>query len=176
MPALGSAQSNVGADHPRSRAFNRALGVECTHCHVQDQWTDESKPALGTARSMLRMVDTLNEKLRDVGQVGCITCHGGQRRPARQPRAALDEQLARWPAKLADAPETRRIAMASYSIALGVTCTHCHSKDWEALTKGPIKKVPLMNSLFEEFPKYMPATARTQCYMCHKGSKKPRRK
>ena len=33
--------------------------------------------------------------------------------------------------------------------------------------------VSVMSSLFEEFPKYMPHTARTQCYMCHKGSTKP---
>ena len=36
-----------------------------------------------------------------------------------------------------------------------------------------MKLVKTMNAMFEEFPKYMPATARTQCYMCHKGSTKP---
>ena len=174
LPFIASAQSELVLDHANTRAFNRALGVECTHCHVQDRWKDETKPAFATARNMLRMVQTLNDKLKGVGQVSCVTCHGAQSRPSRQPRAALDEQLARWPAELADAPETQKVAMATYNIALGVTCDHCHSNDWKARDKAPMQKVPLMNSLFNEFPKFMPSTARTQCFMCHKGATKPR--
>jgi hypothetical protein len=167
-------QARSAAEHIQTGIFNRSLGVECTHCHVQNQWNDDSKPAFGTARNMLRMVDVLNARLDAAGRISCITCHGGELRPSRQPRAALDEHLARWPAELADAPENRRVTMASYAIALGVTCDHCHTADWAARIKDPIKKVALMNSLFDEFPKYMPATARTQCFMCHKGATKPR--
>jgi hypothetical protein len=36
-----------------------------------------------------------------------------------------------------------------------------------------MKLIPKMLSMFDEFPKYMPKGARTQCYMCHKGSTKP---
>src|SRR5918995_1457073 len=40
--------------------YNRALGVECSHCHVPDQWQDDSKPAKATARKMVEMVPLLN--------------------------------------------------------------------------------------------------------------------
>jgi len=55
-------------------------------------------------------------------------------------------------------------------------CEHCHSSDWKALEKKPIKLVPTMSAMFSEFPKYMPETARTQCWMCHKGSARPERR
>jgi len=161
--------------HAMSGEFNRALAVECTHCHAQDQWKDESKPPFAVARNMMRMVDVVNERLDGVGKVSCITCHGGQTRPSRQPRPALDEQLARWPKELADASEVMKISMAVYNVALGVECSHCHSDVWKADTKKPFRTVSLMNSLFKEFPRYMPSTARTQCFMCHKGSTKPNR-
>lgn len=170
--AYAQAQPSPPA-HGTTLALNRALGVECTHCHVENQWKDASKPAFETARKMSLMVDVVNKQLGDLGPITCVTCHGGQRRPARQPGSALDEQLARWPSALADAPESLKIGMAVYNVALGVGCDHCHSADWKAKDKAPMKKVALMSSLFEEFPKYMPATARTQCFMCHKGSTRP---
>jgi hypothetical protein len=154
--------------------FNQALGVTCEHCHVKDQWRDESRPALATARNMVRMVDALNAgALRDIGEIGCATCHGGQPRPSRQPRAALDDELARWPADLAAAPDSQKITMAVYNVALGVTCDHCHTSDWKQMTRAAMKLVPEMTRMFDEFPKYMPAGARTQCWMCHKGKTRP---
>ncbi len=168
-----NAQVAPSSTHGITFEFNRALGVACTHCHLQDRWNDNSRPQFETARQMLRMVDAVNKRLGSAGRVGCITCHGGQTRPSRQPRAALDEQLAQWPAALTDAPEPLKLGMAVYNVALGVGCDHCHSSDWKARDKAPMKKVPLMSSLFEEFPKYMPSTARTQCFMCHKGSTRP---
>jgi hypothetical protein len=36
-----------------------------------------------------------------------------------------------------------------------------------------MKLVRRMTAMFEEFPKFMPPTARTQCWMCHKGKTKP---
>jgi hypothetical protein len=84
--------------------------------------------------------------------VTCITCHGGATQPSRQPRPALDEQLARWPAELAAAPESLKLTMSVYSVALGVGCDHCHLSDWKARDKPALQKVALMSSLFELFP------------------------
>jgi hypothetical protein len=111
--------------------------------------------------------------LQGVGEVACWTCHRGEIRPSRLPRAALDAELAKWPAELASAPDSVRLAMGVYNVTLGVSCDHCHTANWKESTKGPMKLVPKMASMFDVFPKYMPATARTQCYMCHKGSTKP---
>jgi formate-dependent nitrite reductase cytochrome c552 subunit len=125
---------------------------------------------------MTRMVDALNgEQLRGVGEIRCWTCHAGQVRPARQPRADFQAELARWPAELSAVPDSTKFAMAVYNVALGVTCDHCHDpSNWKAADKKPMKLVPRMSAMFEEFPKYMPEKAQTQCYMCHQGTIKPK--
>jgi photosynthetic reaction center cytochrome c subunit len=163
-------------DSPHGDRYNKALGVECTHCHVEGNWRDDSKAAFGTAGNMSRMVAALNrDQLREIGEISCWTCHGGQVKPARQPRAPFDAELAKWPADLASSPDSLKFAMAVYDVALGVSCDHCHVADWKQPEKKAMRTVSAMKAMFEEFPKYMPETARTQCYMCHKGSTKPRR-
>lgn len=157
-----------------SQAYNRALGVSCEHCHTTDRWADDGKPQFRTAQGMARMVVALNEgALKGVGEVACWTCHRGDVRPSRVSRDVMDAELAKWPATLASAPESVKLAMSVYNVTLGVSCDHCHTADWRQYEKAPMKLVSKMASMFTEFPKYMPATARTQCYMCHKGSTKP---
>ena len=167
-PARGQSRP----EHAESGRFNTALGVECAHCHTPDRWADASKVPFITARNMMAMVGEVNARLAPRAPISCVTCHGGQPRPSRQPRELLDPELAKWPAGF---PETRRLAMAIHNVALGVNCEHCHTADWALRDSSMEKTTALMYSLFEIFPKYMPASARTQCYMCHKGSTKPRR-
>jgi hypothetical protein len=71
----------------------RALGVQCTHCHVQNRAADE-KPQKLVARRMLQMVMAINgEHLDGIGapapegefKVTCFTCHRGSLKPATQP-------------------------------------------------------------------------------------------
>ena len=155
--------------------YNRALGVECAHCHVPDKWADESKPQLATARNMGRMVAELNGRLlKDIGTVNCWTCHRGDVRPSRLPRELLDAELTRWPGDLSNTSENVKLTMAVYAVSLGAGCDHCHNPaDWKDAGKRPMQLVSRMNAMFAEFPKFMPPTARTQCWMCHKGSQKP---
>ncbi len=158
----------------RMERYNRSLGVACAHCHVDGQWSDDSKRPFAIARNMSRMVAAVNERLGGEPKVSCFTCHGGSTRPARQPGDAFDAELARWPADLAGASQGLRITMSVYNVALGVGCDHCHTPgDWARRDKAPMRLVPTMNSFFEIFPSFMPEGARTQCYMCHKGSTKP---
>ena len=163
---------------PIMRAFNRALGVDCLACHVKDDWANESKPQFTTARKMFQMVKTLNEnQLAGVGLVGCWTCHGGQTKPSRLPHPLLDEELAKWPAELVDSPNSVKTTMSVYNVTLRVTCNYCHSStNWKSDAKPAYKMVARMNSMFRVFPQYMPPTARTQCWMCHKGSTEPKRR
>jgi hypothetical protein len=162
-----------GEIRARMELYNRALGVECTHCHVEGAWADDSKPAFGIARRMSEMVPVINGRLDKTDRVGCWTCHRGEVRPSRQPRPLFDAELEKWPAALASAPEGLKVTMSVYNVALGVTCDHCHGPDWKSGDKSAFRMARTMNGLFELFPKYMPPTARTQCYMCHKGSLKP---
>jgi glutaredoxin len=167
----------LGEDKLRAvmEEYNRALDVDCSHCHITDRWADESKPQFQTARKMGRMVSEINERLlRDVGQVSCWTCHRGEVRPSRLPLELLDAELTRWPSELSNAKEITKRVMTVYAVSLGVGCDHCHeTNNWKEASKRPMQLVSRMNAMFAEFPKYMPSTARTQCWMCHKGSNKP---
>lgn len=70
---------------PLMQSFNRALGVECSYCHVPDRWDDATKPQFGIARNKYRMVSTLD--VDHLSGQEPITC-GGSNAPARLPRAA----------------------------------------------------------------------------------------
>jgi hypothetical protein len=85
---------------PIMRNFALQLGVRCEHCHVGEgndlskfDFAADKKPAKATARQMLRMVNTLNTTLADVGtpaaagqsKVTCFTCHRGATKPLTGP-------------------------------------------------------------------------------------------
>jgi hypothetical protein len=46
--------------------YTRALGVDCAHCHVLDQWEKDDKPAKQIARDMSALVDTIQEALKKI--------------------------------------------------------------------------------------------------------------
>ena len=157
--------------------YNRALGVECSHCHVPDQWQDESKPTKEQARKMAEMVTVLNRKpLRGIGEVSCRTCHAGQTKPSGLAQEAVDEQIARWPESIADTPQGFKMTMAVYSASTGLRCAQCHDpSDWKRKENDKMRMVPRMLGLFSVMSAYMPPTARTQCFTCHKGENKPKK-
>lgn len=161
----------------RMKAMNRALGVECTHCHVPDRWDVETKAPFAVARNMLRMVDYLNaNQLSEVEGISCWTCHAGARRPSRLPPERLTAAEALWPPSLPSGDDGPKLTMAVYAASLGVGCDHCHvAGDWKSGAKPAHRIVSKMNAMFAEFPKFMPPAARTQCFMCHKGAPTPKR-
>ena len=80
------------------RGFSFALGVRCQYCHaggdgisfVGVEFKSDDKATKRKARYMLRMADTINDRLlaalpdRSVPpvRVGCVTCHRGLSKPA----------------------------------------------------------------------------------------------
>ncbi len=69
-------------------SFSRALGVNCAHCHMVEEWEKDDRPTKNTARGMIRMVGAINNEqlksipnLRPEATVSCSTCHRGQTRP-----------------------------------------------------------------------------------------------
>lgn len=46
--------------------YTRALGVDCLHCHVTDQWEKDDKPAKQIAREMSALVDSIQESLKKI--------------------------------------------------------------------------------------------------------------
>ena len=66
-------------------ALTGLLGVNCTYCHVQDQWDREDKPTKQTARKMFKMVKAINRDNFDGrNAVSCWTCHRGNPHPPIQ--------------------------------------------------------------------------------------------
>ena len=73
--------------------YSRALGVACTHCHVESDFSSDVKRPKRAAREMAEMHHAINERLAkmeniedppDQRFVNCSTCHRG----AVDPRAS----------------------------------------------------------------------------------------
>ncbi|MCG8435211.1 MAG: c-type cytochrome, partial [Gammaproteobacteria bacterium] len=79
------------------KKFSFATGLRCSSCHVGEEgqpletydFASDEKIQKQTARDMLKMVKTINDKLlakldesqREGVGVSCMTCHRGQNRP-----------------------------------------------------------------------------------------------
>ena len=63
-------------------SFKASLGVDCTYCHIKDQFEKDDKTAKQVARKMIQLVRDTNAKLGSMTRVTCFTCHRGQTRPA----------------------------------------------------------------------------------------------
>jgi tetratricopeptide (TPR) repeat protein len=91
-------------------AFTRALGVRCSHCHVQKEgqtfeqmdFSLDDNPRKNTARAMLRMVAAINadhlarldnRRQPDI-RVTCATCHRGVVEPRPLQQVLLNTYLA----------------------------------------------------------------------------------
>ena len=72
------------------QAFVPNLGVECSYCHVENQWDADDKPTKKIARNMWTMRAEWQEEARKASGnaqavVTCYTCHKGQPKPAFAP-------------------------------------------------------------------------------------------
>jgi hypothetical protein len=170
-----AAQDDIQA---RMRLWSTALGVPCTHCHVDNAWADASKPTFDFARRMSNMVGALNAgPLKGVEPITCWTCHRGQSRPARLPMAAWQSIREQHIGEFTS--PSLALTMSVYSASLGVECSHCHEAgSFSAPTRPAYAMVAKMLPIFEEIPKHFADSARkpvTQCYMCHQGKRAPER-
>jgi hypothetical protein len=157
--------------------FNHILGVDCTHCHVAGDWKSDGNPKLAVARRMRQMVDRINStSLNGIGKITCWTCHEGQTKPRRLPSESwMAERDKAFTGALMSQPDDVKIRMSVYAASLSVKCEFCHVPgDWLNASKSAFQVAGTMNAMFEVFPEYMPPTARTQCFMCHKGRTSPR--
>lgn len=63
-----------------------ALGVNCAHCHVPNEFEKDDKPAKQAARRMIQMTQTINRgNFGDNPKITCNTCHRGQPEPVALP-------------------------------------------------------------------------------------------
>jgi hypothetical protein len=64
-------------------AFKSSLGVDCTYCHIKDQFEKDDKSTKQVARKMIKLVRDTNANLGSAGRVNCFTCHRGQPQPPK---------------------------------------------------------------------------------------------
>ncbi|HEX9944298.1 MAG TPA: c-type cytochrome [Thermoanaerobaculia bacterium] len=69
-----------------NRGYSRALGVACTHCHVEQDFASDDKRPKRAAREMMVMHRMINEQLKKMQNlegspedraINCSTCHRG---------------------------------------------------------------------------------------------------
>ena len=69
-----------------NRGYSRALGVTCTHCHVDTDFSSDEKRPKRAAREMAvmhRMINTRLQEMQNLEQpkdkrfINCSTCHRG---------------------------------------------------------------------------------------------------
>ncbi|MES2124507.1 MAG: c-type cytochrome [Gemmatimonadota bacterium] len=70
--------------------YSKALGVNCTFCHVAGQWDEDKKEEKETTRLMIQMVTRLNKedltkmppnRAGKTPTIDCVTCHRGLNHP-----------------------------------------------------------------------------------------------
>jgi len=71
--------------------YSRALGVTCTHCHLEDDFSKDDKRPKRAAREMALMHFSINQNLAKMQNlepnpqghvINCSTCHRGSIKPA----------------------------------------------------------------------------------------------
>ena len=77
-----------------NQGYSRALGVNCKHCHVEDDFSKDDKRPKRCARDMALMHFSINQQLAKMQNlapnlnghfINCSTCHRGQIDPMAQP-------------------------------------------------------------------------------------------
>lgn len=69
----------------KMRTIAASLGVRCSFCHVDGDFSSDQKDTKQIARKMLKMVDAINTNNFDGrAEVSCYTCHRGSTHPVSQ--------------------------------------------------------------------------------------------
>ncbi len=184
------------------KVMNTVLGVECTHCHEQDNWAkDDLNKEQMHAREMMStkmfpMVGAIGrDHFEGKGGPTCWTCHRGSTKPEGSPPDGWKRHPAPEPSPFKSGEGTagevyenikqfQRMPAAQLqgimgimTAALGVDCTHCHVKgDWASDEKEPkrmVRKMFAMRSAIQA--KHFEGKNVLTCWTCHRGSNEPER-
>jgi molybdate transport system substrate-binding protein len=132
-------------------AFNEALGVQCTYCHVQGDFAADTNPKKEIARKMIAMVRLVDTSFPSTAgvfpdgyhEVDCSTCHRGSVTPETvAPRKFYNrgnslggpEPEQRPGVSLKLLPSDTHVhgansLMGEFRDALNVDCNYCHGGD-----------------------------------------------
>ena len=78
---------------PAMRFITASLGVECSHCHVQDHFDEDDKRPKQIARDMMRMMLAIDKSsFEGSREVTCYSCHRGSLKPEDIPSVESQAQ------------------------------------------------------------------------------------
>lgn len=202
-PPAGNLHDNLEllADVPKDvfdqemQFYERALGVDCLHCHIQLEWDLDDVPAKDRAREMIRMERAVGAAhFDDAPAPTCWTCHRGETAPeVEQPERPPPPRYSANPfsqeeGRAAEIYENVQLlgdltsaglkdVMEGYNAALGVACTHCHVvNDWASdrkREKDVARRMVRMETEIEV--QYFQDADKVSCWTCHRGEVEPDR-
>jgi hypothetical protein len=162
----------------RMEEWSKALGVECEHCHVEDQWSLPYMPTFDMAYRMSRMVDDLNAgALKSYGGVTCHTCHQGSIKPPQITREQWERDAIRYETAY-NGDSSLALQMGVFTASLGVGCSFCHDPENWGSDENPRKAVGRrMRGMVGGINKHFAGVKNPQigCIACHQGKPKPGR-
>jgi hypothetical protein len=162
----------------RMQEWNKALGVECTHCHLDGQWSLAYLPTFDLAFRMQRMVNDLNAgALKQYGGITCNTCHQGSITPPKITEAQWQRDAKRYDAAF-NGDNSLALQMGVFTASLGVDCTHCHDPNNWGSDDNPKKAVGRrMRGMVGAINKHFAGVKNPEigCMTCHQGKLQPTR-
>jgi hypothetical protein len=169
------AQDDVQA---RMQEYNKALGVECTHCHLDGQWNLAYLPMFDVAFRMQRMVSDLNAgALKQYDGITCNTCHQGSTTPPKITQEQWERDAKRYETVF-NGDSSLALQMGVFTASLGTGCSHCHDpNDWGS-DDNPMKAVGRrMRGMVGAINKHFAGVKNPEigCMTCHQGKLKPAR-
>jgi hypothetical protein len=177
------AQPSPSASSPeevqaKMQEWSKALGVECTHCHLDGQWSLPYMPTFDLAYRMSRMVNDLNNgALKAYGGITCNTCHQGQLTPPKITQAQWERDAKRYE-KVFNGDTSLALQMGVFTASLGVGCSHCHDPNNWGWDESPNKHVARrMRGMVGSINKHFAGVKNPEigCIACHQGKLKPSR-
>lgn len=169
------AQDDVQA---RMQEWSKALGVECTHCHLDGQWSLGYLPTFDLAYRMKTMVDDLNAgALKQYGGITCNTCHQGTLIPPKVTQAQWERDAKRYAAAF-NGDSSLALQMGVFTAALGVGCSYCHDPNNWGWDDSPMKAAARrMRGMMGGLNKHFAGVKNPEigCMACHQGKIKPGR-
>lgn len=158
--------------------WSKALGVECSHCHVDDQWSLPYMPTFDLAYRMSKMVAELNAgPLQSMGGVTCQTCHQGKLIPPKITREQWEAAAKPYEAAFAG-DNSLALQMGVFTASLGAPCSHCHDpQNWGSDDKPQKGIGRRMRGMVGGINKHFAGVKNPEisCMSCHQGKLKPGR-
>lgn len=174
--AVASAQD--AAVQARMAEWSKALGVDCTHCHLDGQWNLAYLPTFDIAYRMSRMVDDLNAgALKRYGGITCNTCHQGKLAPPKVTQEQWERDAKRYAAAF-NGDNSLALQMGVFTASLGVGCSYCHDPNNWGWDDSPMKAAARrMRGMIGGINKHFAGVKNPEigCMACHQGQIKPSR-